>query len=254
IMFINKLSAQKKGVYKKETPEERRVLIKGGVLCGICLFAGCNLQQYAFVFSPVGKVGFITALYMILVPIIGIFFKKRPRPLIWICVLIAAVGLYLLCIDGSLELKKGDIVTLLGAVCFAFHIITIDHFSSKTDGVKLSFLQFLVSGMLSFVCMWIFETPELKPILSAAVPIIYAGIMSCGVAFTFQIIGQKYTEPTISSMLLCLESVFAVIFAWLIIHQTLTAREISGCAIMFTAIILSQLPQKRKKEEEIING
>lgn len=227
---------------KKKFPV-KDVLI-GGVCCGLALFAGSNLQQHAFYLDlGPGKVGFITALYMVLVPVAGIFMRRKLHFNIWLGVIIGVAGLYLLSVPaGGFSIGKGEIIAICGAVAFAAHILVIDYFCQKVNNIALSCAQFFVAGTLSIICMFIFEEPDINDIMNAAVPLLYAGVMSCGVAFTAQIFGQKYTEPTIASILLCTESVFAVLFGWLILKEMLSPRELCGCLIMFTAIVISQLP------------
>lgn len=230
----------------------RKNLIKGGLACGLVLCVSSNLQQAAFNYTTVGKVGFITALYMLLVPIISlVLFKKRAPVAVWIGVVMGVFGLYLLCANGEkLSFGKGEILALLCAVGYAVHILVIDKYSAIVDGVKLSCAQFLVSGTVSVILMFIFENPNINAILTAAPYLLYTGVMSCGIAFTFQTLGQRDAEPTVASMLLCLESVFAVIFAWVLIDQKMSAKELTGCIIMFIAILLAQLPAdvfKKKK-------
>lgn len=231
----------------------KKDLITGGILCGILLCAATTLQTAGMIYTSPGKSGFITALYMVLVPIIGIFIGKKTRPIIWISVAVAVIGLYLMCIDASLSINIGDVLTFFCAIVFAGHIMVIDYFSPKVDGVKLAFLQFFVCGALSLLWMFIFEEPEIQPILDCWVAIGYSGIFSCGVAYTLQIVGQKYTDPTSASILMSLESVFAalstailVALGWNLTGGALNAREILGCALMFIAIILVQLPERKK--------
>ncbi len=246
--------------FKKEnaqlpTGEKKKFPIKdvliGGICCGIPLFIGGNLQQHAFNYIEVGKVGFITALYMVLVPVIGIFLKQKAKFNVWIGVVFGVIGLYFLSIPkGNFSIGKGELITIFCAIGFAAHILVIDHFCKSVNNIALSCAQFFVAGTLSIICMFIFEEPKLNEIFSATVPLLYAGIMSCGVAFTAQIFGQKYTEPAVASLLLCLESVFAVLFGWLILRETLSSRELLGCLIMFIAIVFTQLPSEifvRKK-------
>lgn len=236
-----------------KTKEQKKKELRGILIVGMCLFVGSNLQQAAFKDLAPGKVGFITALYMLLVPVFGfLIFRRRLAPTVWIGVGIGLVGLYLLCVGTGVDLSfgKGEILTLICAFAFAFHIIAIDYFASDVDSVVLSCGQFLIAGGLSCVCMFIFEKPEWSNIIQAGIPILYAGIMSCGVAFTFQIIGQKYTEPTLASMLLCLESVFSVIFSLIILHTQMLPREYIGCAVMFGAILLAQIPSKSEKQNQ----
>ena len=197
-------------------------------------------------YTTVGKAGFITACYIIIVPIIGIFLKKKCGPFIWIAVLLSLGGLYLLCISPGegFFIGKGDTLVLICAVLFSFHILTVDHFSPLVDGVKMSCIQFLVCGILSGIPALIFENPNITNILQAWIPILYAGILSCGVAYTLQIVGQKGMNPTVASLIMSLESCISVIAGWLILGQNLSGREIFGCVLMFGAIMLAQLPQK----------
>ena len=210
-----------------------------------------NLQQAAFGYTTVGKVGFITALYMLLVPIISlVFFKKRVSLPVWIGVGLGVVGLYLLCASGKATFGKGELLALACSVGFAIHILVIDKYSAIVDGVKLSCAQFFVSGIISVILMFIFEKPSIHAIMSAAPYLLYTGILSCGVAFTFQTLGQRDSDPTVASLLLCLESVFAVIFAWVLIDQKMSIRELNGCIIMFVAIVLAQLPADVFKKKQ----
>ena len=224
----------------------RKTLITGGICCGILLCLASNFQQFGIKYTTVGKAGFITACYIIIVPIIGIFLKKKCSPFIWIAVLLSLGGLYLLCISPGegFSIGKGDTLVLICAVLFSFHILTVDHFSPLVDGVKMSCIQFLVCGILSGIPALIFENPNITNILQAWIPILYAGILSCGVAYTLQIVGQKGMNPTVASLIMSLESCISVIAGWLILGQNLSGREIFGCVLMFGAIMLAQLPQK----------
>ena len=228
----------------EEKKASRKVLITGGIFCGILLCLATNFQQFGIKYTTVGKAGFITACYIVIVPILGIFLKKKCSPFIWAAVLLALCGLYLLCIKDGFSIGKGDILVLICAFLFSLHILTIDYFSPKTDGVKLSCIQFLVSGILSGIPALILEDPSLSSILTAWMPILYAGALSSGVAYTLQIIGQKDMNPTVASLILSLESCISVLAGWLILGQKLSSRELFGCLIMFGAIILAQLPQK----------
>lgn len=226
---------------------QRKVLLTGGVACGVLLCIASNLQQFGIMYTSVGKSGFITAMYIVLVPVLGIFLKKKAGIKIWCSVAIAVGGLYLLCMtDSGFSIQKGDLLLLLGAVMFSFHILTIDYFSPKVDGVKMSCIQFFTCGILSMVCMSLFEQPQIGAILQAWIPIVYAGVLSCGVAYTLQIVGQKGMNPTVASLILSMESVISVIAGWLILHQKLSGRELLGCVLMFVAIILVQLPERKR--------
>lgn len=224
----------------------RKDLLWGGLACGILMCLASNFQQFGIKYTTVGKAGFITACYIVLVPILGLFLKKKCSPFIWLAVAMSVAGLYLLCITDGFSIGKGDILVLICAVLFSFHILVIDYYSPKVDGVKLSCIQFLVCGILSGIPALIFEKPEMCAVLTAWQPILYAGVMSCGVAYTLQIIGQKNMNPTVASLILSLESCISVLAGWVILGQQLSAREIAGCVIMFAAIILAQLPQKEK--------
>lgn len=242
----------KKTLDKKRNPENStapifdRKTIKYGIIIGIFLCAATNFQQFAFYQenASTGKIAFITAMYMFFVPIIGfIMFRKKVPILTWICILIGFVGLYFLCFESAKieRINFGDILTFICALFFAFQILFIEKFAPGCDGIKLSCIEFFSAGIITSVLMIIFEHPSLEQIKSGLLPILYSGIMSCGFAYTMQIIGQKYCEATIASLLMCMESVFATLFAALILHETLSIREISGCSIMFIAIAISQL-------------
>ena len=223
-----------------------KITLFGGLCCGIAICTASTFQQYGMLYTSVGKAGFITALYIVLVPITGLFFRRKPRRLVWLCVAIAVVGLYLLCINESLSVNFGDLLMLCCAIVFTGHILVIDHFSPKANGVTLSCIQFLFSGIVSLIGTFLLETPSWNGIIMGALPILYAGVMSCGIAYTLQIIGQKHVEPTIASLILCLESVVSVLAGWILLHERLTERELFGCLLMFVAVILVQLPKKKE--------
>lgn len=247
IWILGKFKNTEKQVEKTsvETQKDRKELFVGGILCGIVICVASNLQQFGIMYASVGKSGFLTALYIILVPVLGIFIGRKPGKKICLAVCLAVIGLYLLCMkSGMLKIEFGDILLLLGAFTFSIHIMVVDHFTQKTDGVKLSCIQFLVCGILSAVAMFLFEKLSWTDIFTAWAPILYAGILSCGVAYTLQIVGQKGMNPTIASLIMSLESVVSAIAGWIILGQVLSAGEIAGCIIMFAAIILAQLPEK----------
>ena len=229
--------------------KNRKTLILGGVLCGTALFAATYFQQLGMTLgTDAGKSGFITALYIVLVPILGIFLKKRATIKTWISVLIAVVGLYLLCVTGGFSVQLGDLMVLVCALLFAVHILVIDHFSPRVESVKMACIQFFVCSILSGIMMLFTETPTIHDIFAAWMPILYAGVLSCGVAYTLQIVGQKDFNPTIASLILSLESVFSALAGWLILHQALSKREVVGCVLIFCAILLAQIPWKKKKD------
>lgn len=249
ILIMDKLANKNQSAVPKtleEKKQERKILWTGGFFCGLALMAGSVIQQMGLVYTTAGKTGFITALYIVIVPVIGIFLGRKVRWLLWVSVALGVVGLYLLSINEGFSINIGDVLVFICAFGFAAHILVVDYFSPKTDAIKLSAVQFFVCGTLSLVLMFIFEDPQLKYIIDGAIPILYTGVMSCGVAYTFQVIAQKDTEPTVASLLLSMESVFAVIFGMLILHEQLLPKEIVGCVIMFAAIILAQLPNKNE--------
>ncbi|MCI6820211.1 MAG: DMT family transporter [Clostridiales bacterium] len=232
---------------------EQKLLITGSICCGLALLVAGMLQQIGMMYTTAGKAGFITALYVVLVPIFGRILGKKIRPLIWLCVLASAFGLYLLCMPASGgfgHINKGDLIVLACALCFAVHILLIDYFSPKVDGVRLSCLQFFIAGILCVILMFPldpvlgYDIPSLSQLLDAWIPIVYAGALSCGAGYTMQIVAQADTDPAVASMILCLESVFALIAGMLILGESLSLREASGCIIMFAAILAAQLPAK----------
>ena len=237
-------TAQEEKEYKKNT-------LLGGTLAGLCLVGAGAFQQMGVVYTTAGKAGFITALYMMLVPVINfLVFRKKSTLQVWVGVILGVVGLYLLCMTESLTLTKGDALVCICSIFFALHILTCDHFVDKGDPVKISAIQFTVACLCTWVLAFAFEEPTWAKILSAAVPIAYCGVMSGGVAYTFQILAQKNTEPAIAALLLSLESVFAVIAGAIMLQEWMSGRELLGCVIMFVAIILVQIPLPGRKEKK----
>ncbi len=238
-------------VFRRKESQNGRQLLAGGLICGVLLFVASSLQQMGIQYTSVGKAGFITALYIVLVPVIGMFFRRKTGVKIWIGVALAVIGMYLLCLkQGDMRLETGDLLLLGCAVAYSFQILSVEHFSPLVDGVKMSCIQLFVCSFLSAICMCIFETPRIESILDAKIPILYAGIMSCGVAYTLQIIGQKGLNSTVASLIMSLESVISLLAGWIILGQTLSGRELTGCIIVFAAIVLVQLPVGRKAENK----
>lgn len=226
------------------TAEAKKQQLYFGLACGVIIFAACSLQQWGLLYTTPGKSGFLTSLYIILVPMAGLLFGRRVKPWVWGSVVLAVLGLYLLCGSTDFSLGAGELLTLGSAVAFCFHILVIDRASSQVDGVRLSATQFFICGCLSLVCAFLWETPRWENILACWIPIGYAGIFSSGIGYTFQIIGQAYTEPTVASLLMSLESVFSVIFGWIILRQALTPTELLGCSLVFAGVLISQIPGK----------
>lgn len=237
----------------KDKKADRGKTYKAGLLCGLLLFAATNLQQAGIQYTTVGKAGFITSFYIVLVPVIGVFFKKRTGLFTWIAVAASLCGLYLLCMnEGELNIGRGDVLVFLSSILYAMHIISVDAMSASIDGVKVSCIQFALTGILSCALALIFEEPDMRAITAAWQPILYAGVMSCGVAYTLQILGQKRVSPTAASLIMSLEAVMSVLSGWLILGQRMSLRELAGCLLMFTAVVVVQIKDydgPAKKEE-----
>lgn len=234
---------------KPDGTESKKDLIIGGIACGILLFAASSLQQIGIQYTTAGKAGFITAFYIVIVPVLGILLHKKTGWKIWLAVVLAIVGLYFLCMTESFSIDKGDILVFLCALVFAVHILVIDHFAPKVNGVKMSCMQFFICGILSIPFMFTIETPIFTAVTGAWMPLLYAGVLSCGVAYTLQILGQKNVNPAVASLILSLESCFSVLAGWVVLGEKLSVRESVGCAFMFAAIILAQLPEKKGKTD-----
>ena len=227
----------------EETAGGKRTLLLGGLCCGVALCVASTLQQIGLQYTTTGKAGFITTLYVLFVPLLGLLLRRRIPRKIWLCVVLAAVGLYFLSMTGgSFSLSKGDAFCALCAFCFAIQILVVDYFSPKVNGVYLSALQFLVCGVIAAIPMMILEKPTLSALIGGAASILYAGILSSGCGYTLQIIGQRFAEPTTATLLMCLESVFSMVGGVLILHQIPTGRELFGAGLMFLAVILAQIP------------
>lgn len=229
-------------------------LWKGGFWAGLVLFIAFSINQYCMMFAEAGKAGFITSLYIIFVPVIAVFLKNKLKSNVKISIILATIGLYLLCAKGTFSFEFWDIFLLVSAFFFALHIIIVSHFSKKVSAIKLSIVQFLFVGLLSLPLMCIWETPEIHAILAGYKPILFIGVIVTGVAYTLQIFGHKATKPVLATLILSSEAVFAVLCGMLLLGETLNFKEISGCIVMIIAIIVSQLQIKRKYEHEIKNS
>ncbi len=226
-----------------DNPITKDRLLKGGIICGICLTAAIYLQQLGIMYTTVGKSGFITALYIILVPILAyIAYKRKINLLQGISVLIAAIGMYFICINEAFTINIGDFYTFLCSICFAVQIICVENIITNLDGIRLSMIQFFICTVLNGILMLIFESPDWPALFAGWGPIAYSGIMSSGIAYTLQILGQKHTSSVLATMIMSLESVFALLSGWLYLGQAMTLREIFGCVLVFAAIMLAQLP------------
>ena len=237
----------------KYTAQQRKNLIRGGLVCGVLLTLGMNLQQFGIAETAAGKAGFITALYIVLVPLGGVFLGRKASKRLFFCVAIAVVGLYLLCFKGDggpVSFGRGDFLVFLSAFVFAAHILVVDHFVQQVDGVALSCVQFMVMTLVSTVCAFTFETVDFGVVAECWLYILYVGVLSGAVGYTLQILAQKDGDPTVVSLLLSLEAFFAVVCGALILHERMSGREYIGCALMLAAVLISQLPEKKRMAQQ----
>lgn len=253
IPFLDKYT----GGRKPQSAQDRRRLSEGGALCGLVLFVASTLQQLGMYYgTTAGKAGFLTACYILLVPVLGVFLGKRCRWNVWIGIVVAVAGLYFLCLTNGFSLQLSDGLVLLCAVCFSVHIMVVDHFSPLVDGVRMSCVQFFVCGAWGMIPMLGVEMPQMGPAawlqslgsIDVWIPILYAGVMSCGVGYTLQIVGQNGINPAIASLLMSLESVFSVLAGMVLLHETMTGREILGCVLVFAAVIFAQVNFGKQKK------
>ncbi len=245
IALIDRLSGKQLSVWGTEDKHKRSELLTGGLCCGVLLTIASTLQQTGIAYTSAGKAGFITALYIVIIPILGLLIKKHVTLIQWASVGVAAVGMYFICINEGFSINKGDLIILACAVAFAVHIMTIERFTQLADPVRMSAIQFFVCGVLSTPAIVLWEQPTFTAVAAAWMPLAYAGIMSCGIAYTLQIAGQKYVNVILASILLSLESVFSVLAGWMFLGETLSLREICGCALVFAAILLAQMPERK---------
>ena len=218
-----------------------KTYITAGLVCGSLLFVGASFQQTGIQFTEAGKAGFISALYMVLVPLLGIFFGRRTKSTVWLGVALALFGIYLLSFTSQLQIERGDAIVLMGTLFWAAHILMLDRFLPKVDALTLSIMQFFVAGVLALIAALIFEEPNLNQ-AGGLWTILYSGILVVGGGYTLQVLGQKSVHPTIAALIMSTESVFAVFFGWILLGEQLTARELAGCILMFAAILVAQLP------------
>ena len=229
---------------RPKTAAEKKQLAVAGLVCGTFLFAASAAQQTGITLNPsTAKAGFLTAMYVVLVPVFGLFLGRKGSAQLWVSMVVAVLGLYLLCMkNGFTGIESSDWILLSCAVLFSFQIMAVDHFSPRMDGVRLSLAEFLVVSVESTVAAFLFETPTAAEYAANALPILYCGVLSSGVAYTLQILGQRDLNPAIASLIMCLESVFSALGGWLLLHQSLSGREVFGCALIFAAVVLAQLP------------
>ena len=244
-LLFDKMKGKRPTLLGSDDPLYKKRLINGGITCGLFLSLACFFQQVGIMYTTVGKSGFITALYIVLVPVLSYIVYRRSVTLLQgVSVAIASVGMYFICINEGFSINKGDLYTLICAFCFAAQIICVENIIKSLDGVRLSLIQFITCTIVNGVLMFIFETPSLTSIIVGWAPVAYAGIMSSGVAYTLQIVGQKHVSSVVACMIMSLESAFALVSGWLILGQAMSTREIFGCCLVFAAIMLAQLPDE----------
>ncbi|WP_283607321.1 DMT family transporter [Faecalispora anaeroviscerum] len=219
----------------------RKDLVIGGGLCGTAMFLGAYFQQLGLAHTTVGKTGFITSMYIVLIPLFGLFFHRKTELKTWICIALATVGLYLLCMSENFSISKGDFYVLISAVFWSIQITLVDTYSKKTDSLELVLVEFMISGLFSLFCALQLESPTTQAVTSSIGPILYTGIMVVGVAYTLQALGQKTVAPAIAGLILSMESLFAAVAGAVAFQETMSLREISGCVFMFCALILTQI-------------
>ena len=236
-IFFNKTSKS----YREQKFDMKRT-IRGGVLCGLVFTFGINFQQIGLVYTTAGKASFLTALYIVFIPIIGLFYGKKINRKLQLCIVFAMIGTDLMSVKGSLSMNIGDLITIFGSIVFAIHILMLSEFSKDTNAVLVSLIQFAVCGFFSLIAALIFEGIEIDAILKSYLAILYVGILSSGVGFTIQLMALKELDPVVASMISSLESVFGAVFGWLILSQSMSEREIIGAIIIFLATLIAQLP------------
>ena len=237
--------------WKQMDQAQRKTLVVGGVCCGVMLALGSIFQQIGLTLGTgAGKAGFITALYIVLVPLTGLFIGKKLGKLVWVAVVLSVIGLYLLCMTGSFTLDPGDGMLIICAACFCGHILVVDYFSRRTECIKMSCIQFFTTTLICLTGAFLFENPTWDAVRTCAIPLIYAGVFSGGVGYTLQILAQRDSEPTIASLLMSLESVFAVLAGWVLLGDALSLRELAGCVMMMGGIVLAQLPSSALEKQD----
>ena len=239
LLLLNK---RRKFINEPHLPlSSNKILLRGGIIAGIILFFGASLQQGGMVYTTAGKAGFITGLYIILVPILGIMFKQKTSSAIWLGALIASAGLYLLSVQENFSIGLGDLLVLASAFFWGLHVLVISRFSPKTDPIQLAFFQFMLCAFFSLIASLIIETSTFQNIIDASVPILYAGVVSVGIGYTLQIIAQRDAHPSRAAIIMSLEAVFALIGGWIILDESIPLRGLIGCGLMLTGMIISQV-------------
>ena len=249
IFLLNKINKKDASTGEVNASWDLKSTIVGGFFCGVVMAIATLFQQFGILYTTVGKAGFGTALYIIIVPFMGVLLKKRITPNVWLAAVIAIIGFYLMCMSETMSVNKGDVLVLIGAFFWSVHIHTVDHYVARVNGVMMSSVQFAVSSVICWILGFIFERFTFDDIVLAGGPILYAGLMSCGIAYTLQIIGQKNVEPALACLIMSLESVVSAIAGWIILSEAMTAIEIFGAVMVFAGVIIAQLPSRSERSK-----
>ena len=239
IPFIYLLRKKNDGV-NDEGPAGKKYLMRGGILLGLVLFGGATLQQYGMVYTTAGNAGFITGLYVVMVPILGLLRRQYPHFSIWLAVILAASGMYLLSVTDGFRIFLGDLLVLLGAIFWAVHVVIIGVLSPRVNAIKLSLIQYVICSVLSIIASVALESNTLDGVIAATIPILYGGILSVGIAYTLQVVAQKHAPPAHAAIILSLEAVFAALGGWLVLGEELASRQLLGCGLMLLGMLVAQ--------------
>ncbi len=241
-IFFALKRVKRKGTGSTNEKSDLKTYLRAGLMCGGLLFMAVSFQQFGMQTTEAGKAGFISSMYVVMVPLLGFFIGRRVRKTVWLGVLLAVIGVYLLSFTNQLRIERGDLIVLMGTIFWAAHILMLDHFLSKVDGLSLAIMQFFVAGTIALAAMMLVEKPEFSQVQSGLWTILYSGMVVVGGGYTLQVLGQKSIHPTIAAIIMSTESVFAVFFGWILLGEHLTGRELAGCVLMFAAVLVAQMP------------
>ncbi len=249
-LVADKLKNKQPTLFGTTDKKEKKRVLLAGLLCGVFIAIASTVQQFGIAHTSIGKSGFLTTLYVVFVPLIALIFGKRIEWNGWIAVVLALVGMFFICIEKDEPINIGDILTIISALFFAIHIMLVDHFVETIDGIRLSCMQFVVCSVLCLTCALIFEKIDINAILNASLSIVYAGLFSAGLGYTLQIIGQKWVEPNVAPLIMCLESVFALFSGTILRNEVMKTQVYVGCVLVFIGIVLAQINFKSKKAKK----